>query len=99
MRKKIGGASSAMNISAGTDYAEPARVAKCATPRISRTKMMDHKDAIQAIFEEMCYDRYDRRYWELPDETQYELYLEAQRTYVDQVADRADYLRKAERER
>jgi hypothetical protein len=61
--------------------------------------VLDYKDAIQAIFEEMCYDRYDQHYWELPDETQYELYLEAQRTYVDQMADRADYLRKAERER
>jgi len=60
----------------------------------------DYKEAIQQIFEELCVERFATdKYWTLTDDTQYELYTEATRLYTDRMADRADYLRKAERER
>ncbi|SRR6266567_1371939 len=58
--------------------------------------MSDYKDAIQAIFEEMVAGKYECEYWDLPQEEQDRLYREAEMAFVDRVADRADYLRKAE---
>ena len=59
---------------------------------------LGYKDQIQAIFEEMCAEKYGVDYWNLPQDTQYRLYNEATRVYADRMADRADYLRKRERE-
>jgi hypothetical protein len=62
--------------------------------------MSDYKDAIQAIFEDLIFARYDHtEYWKLPQEEQDRLYGIATREYADRMADRADYLRKSERER
>ncbi len=58
----------------------------------------DYKDDIQAIFEELCSERYDTDYWHLPNDVQYQLYREATDKYVERMADRADYLRKSQRE-
>ena len=60
--------------------------------------MSDYKDQIQAIFEELATERYNLDYWELTNETQDRLYREATNIYAERMADRADYLRKAERE-
>lgn len=60
--------------------------------------MSDYKDAIQAIFDELCIDRYDKNYWELPEDVQYKTYLEAQDMYVERMASQADYLLDRERE-
>lgn len=60
--------------------------------------MSDYKDDIQLIYDNLCSDRFDKNYWELPDDVQYKLYMEAQALYVERAADRADYMRKAERE-
>ncbi len=60
----------------------------------------DYKDDIQAIFEELCRERFATdKYWTLSDDAQYVLYEEATQLYVERMADRADYLRKAEREK
>lgn len=61
--------------------------------------MSDYKDAIQAIFEETIFKKYGHtEYWKLSGEEQDLLYNRATREYVERMADRADYLRKAERE-
>lgn len=60
---------------------------------------MDYKEDIQRIFEELCRKRYAADYWELSQDTQFKLYSEAQSLYIDRMADQADYLRKAEREK
>ena len=60
--------------------------------------MSDYKDAIQAIFEEMCFDEFGTEFWDLSDDVQATLYTKAEREYADRMADRADYLRKRERE-
>ena len=60
---------------------------------------MDYKDAIQAIFEEMVQNEFGTDYWNLPEDEQYRLYNLATREYADRMADRADYLRKAAREK
>lgn len=61
--------------------------------------MLDYKEGIQAIFEDLCDERHGCEYWKLDDETQYKLYTEASSMYFDKMADYADYHRKAERER
>ncbi len=61
--------------------------------------MSDYKDAIQAIFDELCSERYDKNYWELPDNIQSDLYAEAMRNYTERMADRADFLLDQWRER
>ena len=60
--------------------------------------MLDYKEQIQAIFEELVDRHYGCNYWELPEEKQQFLYAEATELATDRLADRADYLRKAERE-
>jgi hypothetical protein len=61
---------------------------------------MSYKDEIQAIFEEMVHEKFGRivEYWDLPNDVQYEMYRKATDEFFDRMADRADYLRKAERE-
>lgn len=60
---------------------------------------MDYKDQIQAIFEDLVFARYDHtEYWKLPSAEQDRLYGIAMREYADRMADRADTLRKRERE-
>ena len=58
----------------------------------------DYKDDVQAIFDELCQERCGVDYWHLPDDVQYALYREAERMYIDQMCDQADYLRNRERE-
>jgi hypothetical protein len=59
----------------------------------------DYKWDIQMIFEEMCAEVPGcDNYWDLSDAQQQELYEKATREYSARMADRADYLRKAERE-
>lgn len=60
---------------------------------------MDYKERIQSLFENMCTERYGADYWELPQDLQYKLYQEATELYSEMLADQADYMRKAERER
>jgi len=61
--------------------------------------MSDYKWAIQMIFEEKVAELHEgKEYWEISDAEQDRLYMEAQRSYVDRMADHADYLRKKERE-
>lgn len=62
--------------------------------------MLDYKDRIQCIFENLCLQQFDTdEYWTLPQDVQYKLYQEATEFYSEMLADRADYMRKAERER
>ena len=61
--------------------------------------MLDYKEHIQAIFENLCMQRHFANYWDLPQDLQFKLYAEAEREYAERAADRADYMRKAERER
>jgi len=64
------------------------------------SKMSRYKEEIQAIFEDLVFARYaNTDYWDLPEDEQYQLYLMAEQQWRDRMADRADYLRKAERER
>ena len=61
--------------------------------------MLDYKDAIQAIFEDLVFARYDHtEYWKLPSDEQDRLYGIATREYANRLADRADCMRKKERE-
>jgi hypothetical protein len=59
---------------------------------------MDYKEEIQAIFEGMVQSEFGCNYWDLSDDEQYRLYNAATREYAERRADRADYLRKAQRE-
>ena len=61
--------------------------------------MSDYKDQIQEIFEALVLEQHACEYWDLPQSEQDRLYREAEERYVDRAADRADYLRKAQRER
>lgn len=58
----------------------------------------DYKDEIQSLFEALVALEFGCNYWDLPQDEQYRLYMQASREYADRMADRADYLRKAERE-
>lgn len=61
---------------------------------------LDYKERIQCIFENYCVERYGTdEYWRLPQDLQYKLYQEATELYSEMLAERADYMRKAERER
>ena len=60
--------------------------------------MLDYKEQIQAIFEEMVDREFGCNYWDLSEDEQYELYKKATKEYTERVADQADYFRKAERE-
>ena len=61
--------------------------------------ILGYKDQIQAIFEDLVFARYDHtEYWKLPSDEQDRLYGIAIREYANRMADRADYLRKKERE-
>lgn len=61
--------------------------------------MMDYKDAIQAIFDELCADAGYENYWDAPDAVQSELYDRAMSLYTDRIAGQADYLRDLEMEK
>ena len=58
----------------------------------------DYKYDMQMIAEELAEERYGREFYDLPKNLQYETFSEAMQAYSDRLADRADYLRKAERE-
>lgn len=60
--------------------------------------MSDYKDDIQTIFDNICIERFDKNYWELPVDVQDTLYREAEQLYMDRAAARSDYVRKAQRE-
>lgn len=61
--------------------------------------MLDYKEQIQALFEDLVFARHDHtEYWKLPREEQDRLYGIATRQYADRMADHGDYLRKRERE-
>jgi hypothetical protein len=48
--------------------------------------------------EEIAQDRYGKDFYDLPSALQDEVFSEGMDTVADRLADRADYLRKAERE-
>jgi len=58
----------------------------------------DYKWDIQCIAEEMAEELYEKEFYDLTNDQQYEVFLKAERRYVDRMADHADYLRKRERE-
>lgn len=59
----------------------------------------DYKWDIQCIADELSQTLYEKDFYELDGDTQYAVYTQANQTYVERLVDRADYLRKAERER
>lgn len=61
--------------------------------------MSDYKDAIQAKAEESAWDTYGKDFYELSPFLQEEVYRDAMGDIHEQIAGRADYFRKAERER
>jgi hypothetical protein len=58
----------------------------------------DYKDDIQRIAEELAFERHDMEFYELKPMLQQSIYELAISEYVNRMADRADYLRKAARE-
>jgi hypothetical protein len=58
----------------------------------------DYKYDMQVMAEELAEERFGRDFYSLSDEMQYAIYREAQGNYTDRLADRADFLRKSERE-
>ena len=61
--------------------------------------MSDYKFDMQLIAEQIAENRYGRDFYELPIELQIEVFGEATQEWSDRQADRADFLRKAEREK
>lgn len=59
----------------------------------------DYKWDMQVIAEELADKLYGKDFYDLDKDTQYAIYQRATVQYVERLADRADYLRKAERER
>lgn len=61
--------------------------------------MQDYKEILQQLFEQLCEEEHGTsEYWTLPNDEQSRLYRLAERQYADMLADRADYIRKQERE-
>ena len=58
----------------------------------------DYKFAMQLLAEERAEEIYGRDFYDLPEDLKQSVYLDAEREWSDRAADRADYLRKAERE-
>jgi hypothetical protein len=58
----------------------------------------DYKWDIQCIAEDIAQEAHGKEFYELSDGLQYMVYQKAAETYFNRMADRADYLRKAERE-
>lgn len=58
----------------------------------------DYKWDIQVRAEELAFELYNKDFYDLDTETQYRVYERAMHSWSDSLADRADYLRKAERE-
>lgn len=59
----------------------------------------DYKWDMQMIAEELAQSRHGKDFYDLDSDTQYALFTEASRQYVERMCDHADYLRKAEREK
>ena len=59
---------------------------------------LDYKFDMQMIAEEMAETLYGKDFYDLDPQIQYAVYQQATVEYVERLADRADYLRKAERE-
>jgi hypothetical protein len=59
----------------------------------------DYKYEMQLIAEQIAEDEYGKDFYELSQDLQYQVFTRAEREYVERACDRADYLRKAERER
>lgn len=59
----------------------------------------DYKWDIQCIAEQLAQSFYQKDFCDLSDDAQYQVYIAAEREYRDRMADCADYLRKAEREK
>ena len=50
----------------------------------------DYKEWISERAEELAYERYNKGYYDLPDNIQMELYTRAEADYTNQEADRID---------
>ena len=59
---------------------------------------MDYKYAMQLVAEELAEERYGKDFYDCTDQQQYELYTEAERTWMERQCDMADYYRKSEME-
>jgi hypothetical protein len=58
----------------------------------------DYKWDMQLIAEDLAQTLYGKDFYDLDGPTQYTVYNQAIVMYTERMADRADYLRKAERE-
>jgi hypothetical protein len=58
----------------------------------------DYKYDIQMIAEELAQEKYEKEFYDLTSDQQYEVYTLANQHYIERLCDRADYLRKAQRE-
>jgi hypothetical protein len=64
----------------------------------ARAKVMDFKYEVQKLAEGLAEDEYGVDFFELSINRQYQVYKEAEAIYVERAADRADQMRKADRE-
>ena len=60
--------------------------------------MMDLKEMYQERAEEISMEKYDCEFYDLSQERQLDVYLQAERGVVDEVVDHADNLRKSQKE-
>ena len=58
----------------------------------------DYKYDMQMIAEDLAEERYGKDFYELSPDLRYECFNDAVREYSNRMADRGDYLRKAQRE-
>jgi len=58
----------------------------------------DYKYDMQLIAEELAQSLYEKDFYDLDQDTQYAVYNQAMVSYTERLCDRADYMRKAERE-
>lgn len=58
----------------------------------------DYKWDIQCLAEQIADEQFGVDFYDLSGQRRYEVFMEAERRYVERACDRADYMRKAERE-